>query len=220
MGLDEPLAIAGQVTQLADGGGWHEAAAEQSVLEELGEPGRVGHVGLASGQDLDVAGVDQHELEAALLEHIPDQLPVLAGGLHHDLADPLLREPVGQRLQLPGERRVGPDLLAASPGLTGRAHAGGDLVLADVEPGTALVDDVHQRHLLHPPVRCPTGPTKSTKLTRVLGATVGGAGKVPAQSNSRAHSHQGGPSFAGHAPFSSVVAAAGHGGLIRFRMGT
>ena len=150
VGLDEPLAVAGQIAQLADGGRRHEAAAEQSVLKELGEPGRVGDVGLAAGQDLDVAVVDQHEFEAALLEHVPDRLPILAGGLHHDPGDLLVGEPVGQRLQMAGERRVGPDLLAASAGLAGRADAGGDLVLADVESGTALIDDVHARHLRIP----------------------------------------------------------------------
>jgi hypothetical protein len=34
-----------------------------------------------------VAGVDQQQLEPALLQHVPDRLPVLAGGLHHHLGD-------------------------------------------------------------------------------------------------------------------------------------
>jgi hypothetical protein len=43
---------------------------------------------LRPGEDLDVAGVDQQQLEACLLKDIPDGLPVLAGGLQHHLGDP------------------------------------------------------------------------------------------------------------------------------------
>ena len=59
VGLDQPFAVAGQVPQLADRRGRHEAAAQQAVLEQLGQPLGVSHVGLAARQDLDVAGVDQ-----------------------------------------------------------------------------------------------------------------------------------------------------------------
>jgi hypothetical protein len=69
------------------------------VLQQLSQPGRVADIGLAAGEDLDVAGVDQQQLEACLLQHIPDGLPVLARGLHHHLGDPLAGQPVGQRLQ-------------------------------------------------------------------------------------------------------------------------
>ena len=46
-----PLAVAGQVAHVADGGRRDEAAAQQAVLEELGQPGGVTHIGLAPGQD-------------------------------------------------------------------------------------------------------------------------------------------------------------------------
>src|SRR5215216_616677 len=63
---------------------------------------------------------------------------------------------------------------------------------------------------------CPAGPTDQATLKDVLTATVRGAGKAPASvlSYQPALSHQGEPSLAGHARFSSLVAAPGHGGLI------
>jgi hypothetical protein len=115
VGLDQLLAVAGQVPQLADGRWRHEAAAQQPVLQQLRQPGGIGDVGLAAGQDLDVAGVDQQQLEPALLQHIPDRLPVLPGGLHHHLGDPFGLKPVGQRRKLGAEGGIGPDLLPAPP---------------------------------------------------------------------------------------------------------
>jgi hypothetical protein len=44
--LDLGLAVAGQLAQLPDRAGWHKARADQAVLDQLGDPGRVGHIGL------------------------------------------------------------------------------------------------------------------------------------------------------------------------------
>jgi hypothetical protein len=40
-----PLAIPGQVPQLADGRRGHEAAAQQPTLQQLAQPGRVANIG-------------------------------------------------------------------------------------------------------------------------------------------------------------------------------
>ena len=58
--LDLRLAIARQVAQLADRLGRHEARLQQPGLGELAQPRRVGDVGLAARDLLDVPGVDQH----------------------------------------------------------------------------------------------------------------------------------------------------------------
>src|SRR6266508_2510292 len=50
--LDQPLAIAGQVAQLADRGRGHEAAPQQPVLQQLRQPGGVTDIGLAAGQGI------------------------------------------------------------------------------------------------------------------------------------------------------------------------
>jgi hypothetical protein len=47
--MDLGLAIPGEIAQLPDRPGWHEAGADQAVLDQLGDPGRIGHIGLAAG---------------------------------------------------------------------------------------------------------------------------------------------------------------------------
>ena len=63
--------VAGQVQQPGDLPRRHEASPQQAALQQLGEPGRVRGVGLAPGQVLDVAGVDQHQLEPRPLQRVP-----------------------------------------------------------------------------------------------------------------------------------------------------
>jgi hypothetical protein len=159
-GLDEALAVAGEVAQDPDRRRRDEAAPQQAVLEELGEPGGVAHVGLAPGQDPDVPGVDEQELEAALLEGVPDRLPVLPGRLHHDVGHALRGEPARERREAAGERaeRAG---LGLAPGTVGHADAGDHLVLPDVEPGTPLVEDFHAA----PPLPC-VAPGRAVRCRR------------------------------------------------------
>ena len=94
--LDLGLAIAGEVPERPDRLGRHEARAQEPGLGELGEPRRVGDVGLSAGDLLDVAGVHEQQLEV-VLEHRPHRLPEDAGGLHRDLGDPVGGQPVAQR---------------------------------------------------------------------------------------------------------------------------
>jgi hypothetical protein len=134
------------------------------VLQQLGQPGSVGDVGLAAGQDLDVAGVDQQQVEPALLQHIPDRLPVLAGGLHHHLGDILGRQPVGQPLQLTAEGGKRADLLPALPTGAWAAHACHHLLFGHVQPGATLHQQVH----LPPPTLAGTcGPGRADRSTRL-----------------------------------------------------
>jgi len=148
VGLDEPLAVAGEIPQLADRLGRHEAAPQQAMLQQLAQPGRIADIGLAAGQNLDVVGVDQQQRKPALLQHIPDGLPVLAGGLHHHLGHTLGGQPVGQCLKARGEGRKGADLLASCSAGGGRdAHASDNLVLADVQAAATFHYQLHRHHL-------------------------------------------------------------------------
>ena len=52
---------------------------------------------------LGVAGVDQHDLEPALLEDFVGRDPVDPGRLHGDRLDPALLEPVRQTIEIIGE---------------------------------------------------------------------------------------------------------------------
>jgi hypothetical protein len=187
------------------------------VLQQLTQPGRVADVGLATRQDLDVAGVDQQQLVPALFQHVPARLPVLAGRLHYHVRDALLGKPVGKGFKPRAERPKGAQLLAAPAGAIGHANAGHDLVLADIKPGAAFVDHLHRRHLLVVLVRCPAGPTESTTLKDVLTATVRGAGKAPASVLSTGSLAPRKAELGRPHRFSSLVAATGHAGLIRDR---
>ncbi len=84
---------AGEITQLPDRLKGNERAAHQPMGTELGQPRRVGDVGLAAGQILHMPGVDEHHVQV-VLEQVVERLPVVAGGLHHYqrdvLADPML----------------------------------------------------------------------------------------------------------------------------------
>lgn len=77
-------ALAGQVAQLALAGRRDEAGGQQPVLEQLGDPGAVGHVGLAPRHLLDVLGVDEQDLDPALQDVIDLQVSrfVFRGLLH------------------------------------------------------------------------------------------------------------------------------------------
>ncbi len=52
-------AVPGEIAQLADGRRWDEARADQPVLDRLGDPRRITHVGLAAGDVVQVLGVEQ-----------------------------------------------------------------------------------------------------------------------------------------------------------------
>src|SRR5215211_3073464 len=141
----------------------------------------------------------------------------LAGGLHHHLGDALRLQPIGQRLQARGERPIGAQHLAAPAGAIRHANAGHDLILADIESGAAVIDDLHRRHLLVMLVRRPAGPTDQATLKDVLAATVRGAGQVPASVLSTGSRAPRKAELGRAHRFSSLVAAPSHGGLIRYR---
>jgi hypothetical protein len=142
--LDLRLAIPGQVAQIADRLGRDEARLQQPGLQQLAQPRRIADVGLASGDLLDVSGVDQHQREV-VLEHMPDGLPEHAGRLHHNPLDTISGQPVAKREQ-PANRRLelGHVLLATLPVRRRHPHARGHLLLVNIQRPRALNDRVHQ----------------------------------------------------------------------------
>ncbi len=142
----------GQVAERADRGGRHERPAYQAVGAELGEPGRVRDVGLASREVLDVPGVDQQHLERGVLQQVVEGFPVVRGRLHHHTGDGLVHQVVAQLEDLAGHRAPGRDrLLGCAAARPGDAHADLGVLLRDVQARAAGVHDVHhmpptQRH--------------------------------------------------------------------------
>jgi len=134
---------------------------------------------LAAGDLLDVASVDQHQLEFRL-QQVPDRLPVVAGGLHHDVRHAVCPQPVGQ-YQQPGHRRL--ELLdLADPLAVGARHpdARGHLRLMDVQRALARHDHVHPDPLLDDDrTVARTGPREQTTLGSALTAAGPGSGRGP-----------------------------------------
>ena len=87
--LDLRLAIPGQGSQRPLGLGWHEAATQQPGLHQLADPGRIGAVGLAAGDNQEYR---LHELRRSL----PAEVTITAPW------QPLC----GDQLAVEGHRRV------------------------------------------------------------------------------------------------------------------
>ena len=63
---DQRLAQAGQIAQVPDRAGGHEARPQQATFEQLRQPLAVPDIGLAARDHLDVAGIDQHHAHPRL----------------------------------------------------------------------------------------------------------------------------------------------------------
>ena len=85
----ELSARACQCPQVEDRRGRYEARSDETMRQQVGDPGGIVDVCLPAGHVLDVHGVGQHQLERPV-EHMPDRLPVDPRRLHHDMGDALL----------------------------------------------------------------------------------------------------------------------------------
>ena len=99
----EALAMAHERTHRTDRGGGPEGGVEQAHAVEVLQPLAILDVTLASRHVLDVAGVDETHLEAAVLEDLEERDPVDPGGLHRHRSDGAGLEPIRQGLEIPGE---------------------------------------------------------------------------------------------------------------------
>src|SRR5213076_2416102 len=79
--------VAGQVAQFANGLGGYKARSQQSMQQQIGNPLRILHVGLAPGHVLDVLCIGHDQLERSFQNGV-DRFPVHPGALHgHVRAD-------------------------------------------------------------------------------------------------------------------------------------
>jgi hypothetical protein len=99
-GLDELVAMTHQAAESGHGRIGPKASAQEPKGVQLLDPLAVEDVALASRNSLDVAGVDEEHLDAALFEDLVEGNPVDARGLHGDGVDAARLEPVGQRDEL------------------------------------------------------------------------------------------------------------------------
>ena len=151
-GLGEVAAIAGMGAQPADRFGRYEAGGDRAALGDLGEPDRVGPVGLGPArQRLDLPGVVELAVEPAGFQQEEDRFPVLSRGLHAGSGNRPAVQPVGQRIQLAPGGAIGPGLLLPAPGSGVAGHPQGDLDLGlgDVQASDPLGEQRLVLHVLH-----------------------------------------------------------------------
>jgi hypothetical protein len=140
--LDLGLAIAGQLAQLPDRAERDEARADQPVLDQLGDPGGIGHIGLPPRHMVQVGRIQQPTLHLAL-QQLPDRLPVAPGRLHPHPGHPEAGQPLGQQHQ-PGGRRGEPAGLDLAPAVAvGHPHTRGHRVLMHVQTRAAFDQRLH-----------------------------------------------------------------------------
>jgi len=140
---DQLLAGAQQGAQGLGGRVGHEAGAHQTMRQQIGQPSRIRHVGLAAGHVPHMRGVGQHQDEVAVGQDVPDRLPVDAGRLHGDMRAAALGQPGGERQQSGRGGREGLHLDGdVAPG--GKPRAGHHRVFVHVQTGATRIEDFHR----------------------------------------------------------------------------
>jgi hypothetical protein len=169
----------GQQPQVTDRLGRHKARAQQAGFREPAQPRRIGDVGLATGDLLDVAGVDEHQLEL-VLKQMPDRLPIVTGGLHHDMRHAVRLQPVAHHQQPTDRGGELLDVLHALAVCARHANARRHLRLVHVQRALTLHDHIHPDLPLDDNTTVArTGPRKQTSLRNALTAAGPGSGRGP-----------------------------------------
>jgi hypothetical protein len=188
------------------------------MLDQLGDPGRVGHVGLAAGHVAQMPRVARASSRSRLpagrtrTSRTPRSTPSRPPSPRNWPASPAAA---------PGQRSCPKRAdLAVPPAVPARdPHARGDRRLVHVQPGDPLDEPVH---LLLPPRhrhrRRPEEPHHAASRLRAR-SNNSGCPRLPRPTDKRAHSTKAKPTSPGdHATLSCAgVARQGHGSLIRRR---
>jgi hypothetical protein len=93
--LDHGLAVRVRLRSARIGRGGTKLGRTRGVLDQLADPGRIRHIGLAAGHVAQVPGAQQ-PARHGVLEQVVDRLPVGAGRLHAHDGDPSAGQPVPQ----------------------------------------------------------------------------------------------------------------------------
>ena len=192
--MDKLPARARQVAEFLNRGGWHEAAADQSVRQQVGDPRRIVHVALASRHVADVHRVRQDQREV-LFEHMPNGLPINARGFHRDVRTAVSREPLVQFEETAGGRwhraMFVRDLCTRR-----ESGAGGDAAGVYVQTGTTRIQDFHDIA----PSRTLAWSPRRRNLRCAVTAAIRGARGTPGPTRERAPSTNGKPTSAPASP--------------------
>jgi hypothetical protein len=91
----ELLARPREIAELLNGSRWHKAALNQSMRQQIRDPGRVVHVALAAGNIANVHRVRQDQREGAF-QHVPHRVPIHAGRFHPDVRASVRSQPIAE----------------------------------------------------------------------------------------------------------------------------
>jgi len=159
-----------QVAQLAYRTRGDKAAAQQPMLQQLRNPFRIAHIGLASGHLLQMPRVDQQQREPAL-QDVPDRLPQYTRGFEGHMRHAQRLQVVGQRPQVSGHGPEGADLPEQSPGFLATADGTLDALEMHVQPGYL---DKQRVHGAPPKEAYRRGTSRSVTFCSACSPTVGG----------------------------------------------
>ena len=146
------------------------------MCAQIGQPRRIGDIGLTTGHIARRLGVDQHHVQP-VFEQVIKRLPVVRRGFDHHTADLLGDQMLTQRQDLAGgrpprahRRRGAPPTLTLNPD----THLG--VLLGDINARTPRMNNLHD-------------PSPFPSRTIVV-ARVSGRAKTRQESLSRAHRQQ------------------------------
>ncbi len=176
-----------QLTQLSLRAGWNEAAAQQSTLQQMCDPLRIGHIGFAAGDFFDMARIDQQQFEPSV-QNVPDGFPQHTGRFHGHVRNTLFRQPIRHLEQFPGHGAERPDLLHDATLRLDSAHARHDRLLVDIQPRNTLVNRVHGNLPRKKSLPQGTSNVKTfcSACSPTSGATIEGTAGCPGQTALRA----------------------------------
>src|SRR4029434_7045462 len=123
-----------EIAELLNRRRWYKAATDQTVRQQVSDPGRVVHVALTPRYVADVHRIRQYQGDV-LFEHMPDGLPIHARRLHRDVRTAVPREPLHQ-LEQPAGRRCHRAMGIRDLRPSRDPSAGGDAASVYVETGT------------------------------------------------------------------------------------
>jgi hypothetical protein len=126
--LDQGGAMAQIGAECDDAIGGAKATTEQAQDVQIAKPLAIGHIALAAGEILHMAGIDEDDLKAARVEDLEHGNPIDAGGFHRDVRDAAARQPLGQPLQITGERGKGTHRCGVTIGWDGDEMFGGPTI--------------------------------------------------------------------------------------------
>jgi hypothetical protein len=145
-GLDDLGAVAQDVPGGLDLGGRDETAFEQPALQQVHQPLSIRKIGFAARHVLDMPGVaHQHLGEVSMLDQrVIDRHAADSGGLDRHVGHAQRGQPPGGLPEHPVERLEGAlDRLPAVRPIAGQPGRHRDHILANIDRGAPLVQDLH-----------------------------------------------------------------------------